>query len=226
MKRRASIQIVPEKDTIPEYDDPYSTEPEEYTPSKRIIYKTGIIKKIPESEPSKILPKETKCEVTPLSEVPSSYLDLLNSLKAPDYMEKTNKFLQDLNPIEIVTPRKILPNTQSQYKLLCTTECKLYINAVNKGKGSFEFHRSNDGKVILLVFRNCIKKVLFTGLVYKDSQPVIKEKKCKEKHDGKKDVEVVLKQQPGGNKVVCIVCAKDDVAEEFVKCFENVINKR
>ena len=202
MKRRASVQLVPEKDIHPEYEDPYSTEPEEYTPSKRIIYKPKHDIKAKTVTSSKSIEFPPIIISKPLPQESSSYLELLNSLKSASSNEKTEEFLKEINASEIITPRKILPAANNQYKLLYQLDAKLTINNIPKGKGTLELTQALNKNLTLLIFRNCIKSVLFTGALYAESIIKIKDTPCKVKnHTEKKDIEISLIQQPEVKKI-------------------------
>lgn len=205
MKRRASVQLVPEKDFFPKYEDPYSTEPEDYTPSKRIIYKPKpiILKEVPQQS--------------------SSYLSLLESLKSTNSHEKTEEFLKEINSVDIITPRRILPIQQPSYKLTCQVEGKFKVNKANKGKGTIEITQSSldSKKISLVIFRNCIKKILFTGALYTNSEIILQVLPCKEKkHENKADISLSLLQQPEGQKVSCLICISTASLQELLNSLE------
>ena len=223
MKRRASIQLVPEKDFIPEYEDPYSTEPEEYTPSKRIIYKAKIgVKPDPKCEPL-----STSKSEPPIPQQSSSYLSLLASLKSSTSHEQTEQFLKEINSASLVTPRRILPSEQTSYANCYQIESKLSVNETKKGKGTMELNHAIGKPIALVVFRNCIKNILFTGAIYQGSKLVFRKEPCKShKHEGKIDAEITLLQQPEGAKCVCLLCVSADSAivlsEQIAKSLEYI----
>jgi hypothetical protein len=221
MKRRASIQLVPSKAMIGEYEDPYSTQPEEFSPSKRIIYKA---KKPTNPSPDLSPYKLENVASNSVIQESSNYLSLLELLKSSDSHEKTEEFLKEINAVDIISPRRILPNPSSTYEILYSLESKLYVNSINKGKGLLQITKAVSSKVALIIFRDCIKKILFTGAVYHNSRIIIKKETCKPKHDNKIDLEIVLLQQPEGLQSLCIICCATKDLQELKNALEKAFD--
>jgi hypothetical protein len=217
MKRRASMQIIPEKDLDTDYEDPYSTEPEDYTPSKRIIYKLkGVLKPKSAAE----LPKS---DSKPLMEESSSFLSLLNSLKSSEYHNETEEFLKELNSEEIITPTKITPIVQTQYKLLHQTEAKLKVNNISKGTGTIEINLAVGFKLALIVFRNSIKTIMFTGSLLHSLQSKTLEKPSKTPGKERTRIEISLIQHPEKIKAVCVISLSTPLINNFQNALEKAI---
>ncbi|CAG9325132.1 unnamed protein product [Blepharisma stoltei] len=115
--------------------------------------------------------------------------------------EKTEELLRSLVAEENITPRRILPSNEMKYEKKINFDCKFKVGDKKKGDGVGEIlhSKSNDKDIILFVFRNCIKKILFTGQFEKGS-PWVKEKGKKE---GKELIKIDLMQIPEKTKVNC-----------------------
>ena len=105
--------------------------------------------------------------------------------------------------------------------MLYQLDAKLTINNIPKGKGTLELTQALNKNLTLLIFRNCIKSVLFTGALYAESIIKIKDTPCKVKnHTEKKDIEISLIQQPEGKKIECFICISSISVDEFKNHFD------
>lgn len=215
MKRRAVSQLHPESQDSGIHEDVYSSDAEsEASTTDRKKYKAAK--------------NQEKLAEAPPVEQSNSFLSLLESLKDPEIGKKTEERLKKIeeSSCDNITPRKILPSENKKYKELAKINCKLRLGGKNLGKGSMELINLLEKNNFMLVFRNCIKKVLFSGFVNKLSAMKIEESKCKDKHDGKTDLSLCVLQQPEMKVCRCLMCGDDSEIQSMFKEISLIVNNK
>ena len=212
MKRRATTQLHPNDDST-EYEEVYSSgEESQVSTSDRKHFKAE---------------RKTKATEVKIEEQSSSFLSLLAELKDPEVGKKTEERLKKIEEasIESTTPRRILPDEKKNFLELAKINCKLRLGTRNLGKGSIELIKFEDKNEFMLVFRNCIKKVLFSGTLNKFSSVKAEESKCKEKHEGKADLKLTLLQLPEMKIASCLICGADGEIQKIHKELGPIVAK-
>lgn len=212
MKRRATSQLHPNDDCT-SYEEVYSSgEESQVSTSDRKHFKAE---------------RKTKVTEAVIEEQSNSFLSLLAALKDPEVGKKTEERLKKIEEalLENTTPRRILPDEKKSFLELANINCKLRLGTRNLGKGSMELIKFEDKNEFMVVFRNCIKKVMFSGVVNKFSSAKIAESKCKGKHEGKADLNLSVLQMPEMKITSCLMCGDDGEIQKIFKELEIVVGK-
>jgi hypothetical protein len=217
MKRRASQQLGPESQSQQKdqekkeiFSDTEAND-SETCPSERKLFKARRNKGNEE-------------KVEPASE---NFLNLLAFLGDPLCEQKTNERIAKLEEdhVENSTPRKVLPSLQKEFLKIKCFQMKIWVKDVCLGKGELQVLKRSESQCFFLVFRNCIQKVLFNGMVFKFSKVERMQSKCKEKHDRRVDLEVTLLKQPEGKFCKVLVCGEEEQVKELEMELKEILKK-
>ena len=176
------------------------------------------------SDRKKFKAKRSAASEVKVEETSENFLKLLADLRDPDIVRKTNERNAKLEEQETenVTPRRVLPAVQNEFENIWTAQVKIRILAVCLGKGELQVLRFNEGGKFMVVFRNCIQKVLFSGVLFKYSKVEVLEK-CKQGHEGKVDLGVRVLRQPEMKICSLALCGTEKEVLELKRVLESAL---
>lgn len=215
MKRRASQQLVPGGQNEIEDREKELSENEDLDSTSQDTCN---------SERKKFKAKRSTATEVKVEETSENFLKLLADLKDPDIVRKTNERNAKLEEQEIenVTPRKVITVVQNEFEKVFTAQVKLKVSGICLGKGELQVLKFKEGEKNLIVFRNCIQKVLFSGVVFKYSKVQVLGN-CKEKHEGKADLGVRVLRQPEMKICSLALCGAENEVMELKRILDLVL---
>jgi len=216
MKRRASTQLTP-KSQDPSYEEPLfpcaekpNTPRPSYKPIKPLNWNLDDNKTPPWKKP---LPQKTP---PPSSE---NFSEMLSFLQSKSVQNQTEEFLHNSNKPETNTPRKILPvptPQRSLYTQVFNSEAKL-VAPRKISQSNLLLMSSKDFRVNVLVLRDCIGKIRFSGAINKSTKTSELQEGCKKHHETNVHLEVKVFDLNQSKPEEAVFCLKKENSTKLIQ---------